>query len=139
MPLTPEELGNILGPEVRELVEHISKAKRAIKDIQEAYGLRIAEKKLKARLQEMIPPDENGHHTILVDGVKAKVYMRKGREKVNKEAATRLLHPNTYRAIFSQGEPYPVLEVDPARIPPALDWLFVNNDDDDDDDDDYYG
>lgn len=146
MAFTPDELGDRVGQEVRELVEHISKAKRAIKDIQEAYGVKDAEARLKQLLKEMVAPDDKGHHAVLVDGVKAKVFMRNGRIKADQDAAKRLLHPNTYNAIFSRGEPYAVLEVDPARTPPALDELFVQSVYDDilseeqarDEDDDYY-
>jgi hypothetical protein len=140
MPFTPDELGENVGAEVRELVEQISKAKRAIKDIKEVYGVEEAEKRLKAILHEMVSPDDKGHHAVLVDGVKAKVFMRKGSLKTDKEAAVRLLHPNTYNAIFSMGNPSKVLEVDPARTRPALDELFAPSplDEEPDEDDGYY-
>jgi hypothetical protein len=135
MPFTPDELGAKLGPEVRELVERISKAKRAIKDIDNTTVELKAQ--LKKILHTMIAPDEKGHHTVLVDGVKAKVYTRKGSLKPDADAAKRLLHPNTYNAIFTQGKPSLVLDVDPARIPPAYEELFETRTDEDFEDD-YY-
>ena len=125
MPFTPNDLGTCLGPEVRSLVEQISKVKRAVKDIEEAYQLDSLESKLKKILHEMVAPDEKGHHTVIVDGVKAKVFMRKGREKIDREAALRLLHPNTFRAIFSEGQSYPVLEVEPARVSPLAELFAI--------------
>ena len=125
MPLSPEDLGPSLGMEVTELVKTISMAKRAIKDIKEAYGGDELEKRLKKILYEMVAPDENGHHAVIVDGVKAKVFMRNGRMKIDMDAAKRLLHPNTFRTIFQDTDSYPVLEVEPSRTPPALDRLFI--------------
>jgi hypothetical protein len=128
MSFSPDELGNRVGQEVRELVEHISKAKRAIKDIQEAYNLKESESRLKKMLREMVAPDDKGHHSVLVDGVKAKVFMRNGYLKANHEAAKRLLHPNTYNAIFFQTASYPVLEVDLAREPTSVKRVYSEGD-----------
>lgn len=94
---------------INELVRAIHIVESEIKRLEKVSELENHRNELKVLMVE------TNQNLVVVDGIEASVIECKGKLKVDEEKARKLLHQNTFRAIFTEGKPYPRLVVKEAK------------------------
>lgn len=95
---------------IDELILAIYDCETQIANLKRSNKLEAKRDELKKLLMEQLSSDS---HLIVVqvEEVQAKISFRNNAPKVDLAKMKELLHPNTYRAIVTDKEPSPVLEV----------------------------
>ena len=95
---------------IRELVQDFFDGEKALKALKKELKLKSHKDELKKLLVHTVEPNDKGQHVVVVDGLKAQVFMRAGSVTIDKKKAKELLHPNTFNAIKKVGKDSTVLD-----------------------------
>jgi len=95
---------------IRVLVNDIYEGENELELHKKELKLKSKKEELKKLIAETVEPNDKGQHLVIVDGLKALVFNRKGRTTFDSKKAKELLHPNTFRAITNIGKPQVVLD-----------------------------